>query len=263
MSNGSYKPLKPSKVLERAAERVSPYATPYDDLITREARRRGIDPELARAVAYWESKGNPEARGAAGEVGLFQVIPSDVADRFPWARTRPSVAELQTPEAQVAAGLDILKSALESAGGDIRDALAIYNSGRPTARAPAITTEKYIPSVLSIYENLRGIGTPSPTAVRREVSRRTTVAKPEQKPPVTPSLPTGLGTHQLPSPSGFVPLTYVPPTVHGYTPLTINPLTGQPLWPEPLVQPPQPTTLAPPTAPTVSCPTRGKASHGR
>jgi len=148
----SGKLLKPEKVLKEAVERVSPYATDYDELITREARRRGIDPNLARAVAYWESKGNPEARGAAGEVGLFQVIPSDVADRYPWARTRPSAADMATPEAQVAAGLDILKYALDRAGGDIRDALAIYNSNKPLREAPTITAQTYVPSVLNIYQ---------------------------------------------------------------------------------------------------------------
>lgn len=36
----------------------------------------GVDPLLARAVVYVESRGNATAIGQAGEVGLFQLLPS-------------------------------------------------------------------------------------------------------------------------------------------------------------------------------------------
>lgn len=148
-----------------ARQEQTAYRTPYDSLIAEEAQRRGIDPALAQAVAYWESGGDPEIRGAAGEVGLFQVIPRDMAYRYPWASSRPSAAEMATPETQVAAGLDVLAGALKQAGGHIEDALAIYNSGRALAQAPDITRQKYVPGVTAIYRALTGQAlTETPTA---------------------------------------------------------------------------------------------------
>jgi hypothetical protein len=130
-----------------------PRRLPHTTTLSPPRPGRGIDPELAKAVAYFESRGNPEARGAAGEVGLFQVIPRDMAGRFAWAASRPSAAEMSTPEAQVSAGLDILQSALQSAGGDTANALSIYNSGRPLAQAPDSTKQVYVPGVMGIYRS--------------------------------------------------------------------------------------------------------------
>lgn len=47
----------------------------YTTTIIQEATRQGIDPKLALAVAKVESNLNPEARGAIGEIGLFQIHP--------------------------------------------------------------------------------------------------------------------------------------------------------------------------------------------
>lgn len=47
-----------------------------DSLITEAARRHGVPLQLALAVSHVENtRGLPAARGAAGEVGLMQIMP--------------------------------------------------------------------------------------------------------------------------------------------------------------------------------------------
>jgi soluble lytic murein transglycosylase len=55
----------------------------YDDLITRISRKYGLDPVFVRALIYEESYFNPEARSAAGAIGLMQVTPIAVRE---WTR---------------------------------------------------------------------------------------------------------------------------------------------------------------------------------
>lgn len=43
--------------------------------IVQEAKRNGIDPSLALAIAEVESRFNPHAVGSIGEIGLFQLRP--------------------------------------------------------------------------------------------------------------------------------------------------------------------------------------------
>ena len=44
-------------------------------MISREARKQGLDPAIAIAIAKIESRLNPKAVGALGEIGLFQIRP--------------------------------------------------------------------------------------------------------------------------------------------------------------------------------------------
>jgi soluble lytic murein transglycosylase-like protein len=44
------------------------------------AQAMGVDPALAIEVALAESGGNQGARGGAGEIGIFQLLPSTAAD---------------------------------------------------------------------------------------------------------------------------------------------------------------------------------------
>jgi len=44
-------------------------------MIAREARKQGVDPRIAIAVAKVESSLNPRAKGSKGEIGLFQIMP--------------------------------------------------------------------------------------------------------------------------------------------------------------------------------------------
>src|SRR5262249_54767825 len=48
----------------------------FCELIKQEAKRTGLDPALVDAVIKVESDYRPDTIGAAGEIGLMQVLPS-------------------------------------------------------------------------------------------------------------------------------------------------------------------------------------------
>ena len=100
-------------------------------LITHYARERSLEPDLVAALILQESGGNPEAYSTSGAVGLMQIMPRDgLAAGFtcvngPCFSNRPSIAELNDPEFNVAYGTRMLAS-LEKKYGSMREALKAY-----------------------------------------------------------------------------------------------------------------------------------------
>ena len=79
-------------------------------------------PELLEAVIEEESGGNPDAVGAAGEIGLMQVYPK-------YHRMRAghlNVYDLSDPEGNILVGADYLAELFKEYG-DIGTALMVYN----------------------------------------------------------------------------------------------------------------------------------------
>jgi soluble lytic murein transglycosylase-like protein len=89
------------------------------DQIRSTALRYGVDPALALAVAQQESSFNQGARGAAGEVGVFQLMPGTAADLGvnPYDQTQ-----------NIEGGISYLAQ-LYRQFGDWAKALAAYNGG--------------------------------------------------------------------------------------------------------------------------------------
>lgn len=56
-----------------------------DRVIQHAARMADLDPKLLSAVAWQESRYDANATGKAGEIGMFQVMPSTAGD---WARSQ-------------------------------------------------------------------------------------------------------------------------------------------------------------------------------
>jgi len=83
------------------------------------AQHYGVSPQLAVEVARRESSLNPAAIGAAGEVGLFQLMPSTAADLGvnPWS----------IPD-NIAGGVRYLRQMFDRFG-DWNTALVAYNAG--------------------------------------------------------------------------------------------------------------------------------------
>jgi membrane-bound lytic murein transglycosylase F len=102
--------------------------SPYDELFKREAEANALDWRLVAAVAFTESRFDPNAKSAWGAVGLMQVLPST-------AKEVGVQGDLTKPENNVRAGVRYLKrliSAFEETlepRQRVRFAIAGYNAG--------------------------------------------------------------------------------------------------------------------------------------
>jgi hypothetical protein len=120
------------------------------------AEAAGVNPKLALAIAYQESRFNPDApRGSSGEVGLMQIKPATAAEMgF-------TMKDILDPDKNIEAGIKYLKQALDVTGNDIRLAPIYYNGGPGTfnkfARGEDYDkrVDKYL-SDLSSYNTFRG-----------------------------------------------------------------------------------------------------------
>src|ERR1700722_2269357 len=97
----------------------------YEQLLTEEAKRRNIPPALADAVATVESAYDAGARGASGEIGLMQVLPS-TADMLGF---RGNLAQLSDPATNIHFGVQYLAGAWDVTGGRLCDTLMKYRAG--------------------------------------------------------------------------------------------------------------------------------------
>ncbi len=90
-----------------------------------EAARRGVPPALADAVAGVESGYDPAALGAAGEIGLMQVLPNTAAA----LGFRGNLAGLFDPATNLRLGVAYLARAWAASGGNPCRALMKYRAG--------------------------------------------------------------------------------------------------------------------------------------
>jgi membrane-bound lytic murein transglycosylase F len=63
--------MEPESLLSEGEYLISP----YDDIFRRVARRHHLDWRLLSAIAYCESRFNPQAQSPRGAVGIMQVMP--------------------------------------------------------------------------------------------------------------------------------------------------------------------------------------------
>jgi len=94
-------------------------------LIKREAEKNGLPSDIADAVASVESGYDPGAVGAAGEIGLMQVLPETAA----MLGFKGDLAELAKAEVNIRYGVMYLSDAWRLAGGDLCRALMKYRAG--------------------------------------------------------------------------------------------------------------------------------------
>lgn len=87
------------------------------------ARRLGIPPAIALGQAQVESNFSQGARGAAGEIGIFQIIP-----RWHERTARSMGLDIYTTEGNIAYGVALLASSIR-AEGDVTKGLRRYNGG--------------------------------------------------------------------------------------------------------------------------------------
>lgn len=90
--------------------------------IKKYSEQYGVDPELSNAVLMKESSGNPDAVSGTGAKGYMQLFPAAFSD----ANTGGSIDD---PESNVRAGIKYLSMQLKKSGGNVADALGMYNQG--------------------------------------------------------------------------------------------------------------------------------------
>lgn len=115
-------------------------------LLDAAAARHGVAPELVRAVAWVESRGNPLAKSSAGAMGVMQLMPATAEGL--------GVKDPYDPRQNIDGGVRYLARLLAKYA--VPDALAAYNWGpgnvqreqRGERERPA-RTRKYIENVLA------------------------------------------------------------------------------------------------------------------
>lgn len=111
------------------------------------ADREGIDPALLRAIAWTESRFNPDVVSGIGAKGILQVLP-ETAQRF-------GATDLDDPAQVEASGARYLKSLLDRYQGDRFKAVSAYNAGATGFEAGKLRPETpaYVKQVLWLAES--------------------------------------------------------------------------------------------------------------
>ncbi len=101
----------------------------HEDIIRQQASEKHVDPALIAAVIFAETKFDPRTSSAGAE-GLMQILPQTaefLAHRS--GATTFTVADLGTPEVNIAYGSYYLRYLLDEYGGAKLPAIAAYNGG--------------------------------------------------------------------------------------------------------------------------------------
>jgi soluble lytic murein transglycosylase len=106
------------------------YPLRHEDIIRKQAQEKGVDPALIAAVIYAESRFVEGRTSSAGALGLMQITPdtaADIARRS--GGTRFTIADLASPDLNIAYGTYHLRYLLDRYGGETLPAVAAYNAG--------------------------------------------------------------------------------------------------------------------------------------
>ena len=116
----------PGAVVGLAAAPGAPTPDNVESILETQARNKGLDDSLVKAVAWQESNWRQEARSSSGAVGVMQVMP-DTAD-FVNEVLGTGDLDVRDAEDNVELGVTYLDHVIEGQG-DERKGLAAYYSG--------------------------------------------------------------------------------------------------------------------------------------
>jgi soluble lytic murein transglycosylase-like protein len=116
--------------------------TPIATMLDAAAALHSIPGTLARAVAWIESRGNPNAESSVGARGVMQLMPTTAKDL--------GVTDPFDAEQNIAAGVAYLARLLKKYGGSEVHALAAYNWG-PGKVDAALAAGKPFPEQVQQY----------------------------------------------------------------------------------------------------------------
>ena len=118
--------------------------------IDRWAAAYGVDPKLARALAWMESGFQEDVVSSAGAVGVMQLLP----ETWQWVDT-VLLGEVtsRTYDGNIRAGVRYLRWQLDQFDGDVRLALAGYYQGARAVRDRGLfdDTKQYVAVILQLY----------------------------------------------------------------------------------------------------------------
>ncbi len=191
-----------SERIRRGVDLAQQFPMPYQDLLTRDASTRDLDPAWVYGLIRQESRFIQRVYSRTGAIGLMQLMPSTaryVAHRMGLTAFRPDhVADVET---NLKLGTEYLKLVYDDQGGLPLLASAAYNAGPHAVRRwraslthsvsgalfaeaiPVQETRGYVQKVLfntTVYESLLG---------RRPVPLKTLLATVTPEPVPTADLP--------------------------------------------------------------------------
>jgi soluble lytic murein transglycosylase-like protein len=137
---------QPGVSLQPTAKALAP-SPDIAGMIDTAAKNNNVDPHLLSALVSAESSYQPNARSAAGAVGLTQLMPSTAVSM--------GVTDLADPMQNLNGGAKYLRSLLDKYG-DVSLALAAYNAGpgavdRYGGIPPFKETQNYVQRILADY----------------------------------------------------------------------------------------------------------------
>jgi len=122
---------------------------PFNNIISKAAKRYDVEPALIKAIIMAESGYNAKAVSKRGAIGLMQLMP-DTARAL-------GVRDAFNPEYNIDGGVRYFKQLADKFDGNIELALAAYNAGMGTVRKykgvpPFKATQRYVKKVFKYYE---------------------------------------------------------------------------------------------------------------
>lgn len=137
-----------SKGIETSNEYAKASKSQILGMISKIAKKHGIDEKLVKAVIKQESGFNPKATSRCGAAGLMQLMPR-TAKGF-------GVTDIYNPVQNVDAGCKFLKNLLKKYNGNVILALAAYNAGSGAVAKyngvpPYRETQNYVKNILANY----------------------------------------------------------------------------------------------------------------
>ena len=125
-------------------------AEQYANILMRECERQGVGYIVVIAIMMQESRLNEFATGAAGEIGLMQILPWWLERAEALGLKKITRRELSDPANNIKWGVAIFAYNWRMTKGDLFKTLCIYNAGPANWE----NGKRYANSVLAIKSNL-------------------------------------------------------------------------------------------------------------